>query len=358
MAYYQNERVSRVTDSEFEMEDCIIDLMEADHVPGLAVAYRKPGGQEQFLCFGNREAIRGQAINEHTLFEVCSLTKPLFALYVLDFLRELGVSLDDPILSLLPEANKRQKLYDFYINNEKLQRVTFRQVLSHSSGLPNWGREDELELKMDPGKYFSYSGEGYMLVQRLMQEHISVAIEKDIRSKILLPLGMKHSTLVWSGPAKENVALGHDEKGNQLTKRQWTLNGAASLHASLKDYWEFCKALLYPDRIFGPLFEVMKQPVIPVNYNSEWDGRYHEDMERKVPGLFWGSGIGIEESSEATRYFHWGHQSGYRSLFCVDSGGGAVLLLCNGSNIEALRRYILHSLGMIPGSMIEWLELE
>ena len=91
-----SERITNVFKDEIEF------LMAENHIPGLAFGFRDTAGEEQFTCLGMTDSVSGSPIDKDTIFEVCSLTKPVFALYVLQFLYLKGLSLDTPVLSLLP----------------------------------------------------------------------------------------------------------------------------------------------------------------------------------------------------------------------------------------------------------------
>ena len=81
-----------------------------------------------------------------------SLSKPVFA-YAALRLNERGVfDLDTPLAEYLP--------YERLIDESRYRQITARMVMSHSTGLPNWGG-DRLNLNADPGTAWGYSGEGF-----------------------------------------------------------------------------------------------------------------------------------------------------------------------------------------------------
>ena len=106
-------------------------LMEAARIPGLTVAVIEDGQVTRSELFGVANADTGEAITAHTLFEAASLSKPVFATAVLRMAERGEFDLDQPLLELLP--NERIE------HDPRAEQLTARLVLSHQTGLPNWG---------------------------------------------------------------------------------------------------------------------------------------------------------------------------------------------------------------------------
>ena len=120
---------------------------------------------------------RMSAPTEDSIFQAASLSKPVFAYAVLKLAQKGSLSLDTPLISYLPQgylhiqnpfAFGRPSISDRVVAPE-LQAVTARMVLNHTSGLPNWSSEP-LAFDFKPGTGWQYSGEGFMLLQRVVEE--------------------------------------------------------------------------------------------------------------------------------------------------------------------------------------------
>src|SRR5207237_10645877 len=90
------------------------------------------------------------------------LRKPVFAFLVLGLVGDGVLDLDRPLGEYLPLPNPA---------DERARTITARHALSHSSGWRNWrfGNDQLLTADFAPGSRFSYSGEGYYFLQRVVE---------------------------------------------------------------------------------------------------------------------------------------------------------------------------------------------
>src|SRR5207244_3327775 len=137
-----------------------------------------------------------------TLFGGASLSKPVFAYAVLQLVDAGVLSLDEPLASYVP---------DFVTTDPRAATVTVRNVLSHTTGLPNW-RNAKLTLKthFQPGERFSYSGEAFVWLQRAVEAKTGEPFEVTVQRLVFDPLQMRHSSFVWRPQFDANYADPHD----------------------------------------------------------------------------------------------------------------------------------------------------
>jgi CubicO group peptidase (beta-lactamase class C family) len=82
-------------------------------------------------------------LNSDSVFQAASLSKPVFAYAVLKLVEQGKLELDAPLVKYLPQGYRHQ--FDpleaepsDLVTDPRIQAVTVRMVLHHSSGLPNW----------------------------------------------------------------------------------------------------------------------------------------------------------------------------------------------------------------------------
>ncbi len=164
------------------------ELMQEARVPGATFPLIKGGELAAERGLG---AAAGVAVTPDTVFEAASLSKPVAAYLVLKMAERGEIDLDRPLAELLPHPD---------LDDPRRDQLTARQVLSHTTGLPNWrpGRWTDdpgpLSIGFGPGSRFSYSGEGFEYLQAVVEQLSGVSLEELAAREIFSPLGMSHSS--------------------------------------------------------------------------------------------------------------------------------------------------------------------
>ena len=140
---------------------------------------------------------------------------PLVAFLTLKLCEEKLLDLDTPLTDYLSEP---------YLENQPLlAKITARNVLTHSTGFPNWRPKGlALEIFFTPGDRFSSSGEGYMYLQHVLENITGKNLEELFQEWIFNSLKMKGVSLLWHQDFEDSVAQGYlrdgvrSKSGNQL----------------------------------------------------------------------------------------------------------------------------------------------
>ena len=205
-------------------------------VPGLAIAVVGPDST-WIRAYGVSEAAGGNPVSGETIFEAASLSKPLFARMVLAEADRGTIDLDTPLGEYWDYPDLQGDPWS--------GEITARMVLSHSSGLPNWRRDQPLAIQFKPGERFQYSGEGYVYLEETLAHLRGAGLEERAQEMLIAPSGMAHSSFVFNGSETDH-ARPHDAHGETQQKRPAAPPGnpAASLHTTAADYGRFIQMLL------------------------------------------------------------------------------------------------------------------
>ena len=174
-------------------------LLDSAGVPGLALALVSHGRIVWARGFGNRRQGQTEPIDTATVFEAASLGKPVFAYAVMKLCERHILDLDRPLTQYTSER--------FLDGDPRLDLITARHVLSHTSGFQNWRSDKEpLQIHFAPGEKFLYSGEGYSYLQSVVAHLTGQAFEPYMKANILRPFGMSSSGYVWNDDFAKHMA--------------------------------------------------------------------------------------------------------------------------------------------------------
>jgi len=277
----------------------IPNLMKEADVPGLSIAVIQDGKVFLNQSFGVMNAATREPVTAATVFEAASLSKPVFAYAVLKLVDAGKLDLDKPLV---------QYLGDSYIkNDERVNVITARRVLTHSTGFPNWRPNGgELKIVFAPGERFSYSGEGFVFLQKVVEKLTGQPLDTVMKQLVFDPLGMTSSSYVWRADYKTLKATGHDFGGVVGTRREpKDANAAATLQTTSLDYAKFMIAVMNGTGLKKSTSSAMVSEQIKVDQDCS------NCVNRKPSGklsenIFWGLGVGLEKTSDGTAFWHWG----------------------------------------------------
>jgi len=171
-------------------------------VPGVAIAVVDGGKPVWSRSFGVKNILTRDPVREETLFEAASMTKPVFAYVAMRLADEKRLDLDTPLVAYRRPENLG--------SDPKLERITARHVLEHSTGLPNWASEP-LVTSAAPGSLYTYSGEAFIWLQLVVETIMGAGLGRVMQDKLFGPAGMPHSSFGWDEGIANAAVFGHSE---------------------------------------------------------------------------------------------------------------------------------------------------
>ncbi len=227
--------------------------------------------------------------------------------------------------------------------DERSKQITARMVLNHTTGLPNlrmFEKGGRLRFLFSPGERHSYSGEGYMLLQMVIENITGKDLETLAQEKIFQPLGMDRTSYIWQAEFKADFAYPHDEygrtQGTQLRRRE--SSAAGSLATTAGDYARFLVGILNAESQRKATVEEMLQSQIPINYKRMFGPDASTTTQRfQNIHLAWGLGWGRFDTPFGPAFFHTGHDLGWQNYTVTfrDQGIG-IVMLSNSDNFESI----------------------
>ena len=267
---------------------------------GLAVALIEDEKVVYYRTFGLRNKEKAEKVDDATLFEAASMTKPVFAYTVLQLAKKGVLNLDTPLY--------RYYYYKDIAHDNRYKLITARMVLNHTSGLPNWRHEKFRELTIDaaPGSKFEYSGEAYGYLGLVVEQLTGKSLQLVMQEEVFIPLNMRNSFMVLSDSLVSRKAMGYEKGLPTQVFMPLRAHPAGTLHTTVLDYSKFLIELMKEERQANSIFRQMALPQIEGKAPKVGDPN---------SGMWVGSGIFIERTHYGIKYQHGGNNGDFMGNF-------------------------------------------
>lgn len=341
-------------------------LMRQAQVPGMAVAVIR-GGQLVYLrgyglASPAHDGRPARPMRPDTVMRAASLTKAAFAWTVVQLAEEGRLNLDQPLSQALSRPLPAYPEWVDLAGDDRWKGLTLRQLLSHQSGLLNWrfiNLNQKLDFKFSPGQRYVYSGEGYQIAQRVVEERLGQTVEALMRERIEQPLGLKDQRM--STSAEQAEAWGQrlarpvsDDAKVLPLSLSGRSRAAGSMATTPSDYAAFLRSVLRREGLSPASHRDMLRPQLaidsPRQFPSHWPGQ--TDVNAPI-GLGAGLGWVVYRGPYGRTFFKEGHDTGVSNLALgfADRGDG-LLLMSNSNRAEAIFWPVVETLW--PASCLPW----
>jgi len=243
-------RVAAQTAPPQDLDAWVARSMNTFAVPGLSLAIVKDGKVLVAKGYGIRKMGQATPVDENTLFAIGSNTKAFSTACLAMLVDEGKLSWDDRVYERLPGF----QMYDPYVSHE----MTIRDMLTHRSGMglgegdllfwphTTYTREEIIhKLRfMKPVSSFrskyAYDNLLYMAAGQIIPAVTGTSWEDFVRQRILVPLGMNHTSLSNANfKPSDNVAYPHSKVDGTLQVIPFevldNMAPAGSIHSSAAD---------------------------------------------------------------------------------------------------------------------------
>lgn len=154
------------------------------------------------------DASPGVPANAATRFNVASITKTVTAETALRLVDAGELDLDEPLGAYWVDPD--------IAGDPRLQSLTARTVLTHTTGFPNWRffRSDgKLAFARAPGEAYGYSGEGFEYLARAISNKLQRPFPQVVQERVFEPAGMRHAVMEIRRDGLRDVAIPIDDEG-------------------------------------------------------------------------------------------------------------------------------------------------
>ncbi len=267
----------------------------------------------------------------NTKFMLGSVSKPLTATLMLIQVQKGLIGLHKTITDYLPE-----------FKNKPAANITIKQLLSHTSGIPNYDiikdffprisrqnftREDYIKVYMDstlafePGSRFAYSSWGYFTLGYIMERVTGKSYAQLMKQDIFDKLQMNNSGSYQHLQIVPNRATGYDYSFGGFSsadfRDQSNTMATGDLYSTVEDLFKFHMAISNHTLLNKQLNDEMLSPGIrPARYGYGW---FNQNFK-------------YTPADSVAANFHLGMTEGFISFMLrIPSTNSFTLILCNSS---------------------------
>ncbi|PVH24302.1 serine hydrolase [Sphingobacterium corticibacter] len=234
---------------EFRLENIAKSYTQKANARSLAIGIIHRGKVQKFF-FGETEKGNKTLPTEESIYEIASVTKTFTATLLADLVERQVISLDDSIVKFLPDSVAK---------NPALQKITFRSLANHTSGLPrlpdNWNTAGSFveadpyahynrkslfsylrhaKLDHEPETQYAYSNVGYGLLGELIAIISKKPFDTYLKETLTTPLFMR-ATELKADPKNPNLLKVYQD-GAAVPMWNWqAMAGTGAIKSTIND---------------------------------------------------------------------------------------------------------------------------
>ena len=347
----------------------ISKIMSHTNAKGMAVAVVDHGNVGYVQAYGIRNA-NGDPLATDTVMYGASLTKTVFAYTVMQLVDQGKLNLDTPMKEDLdnplpsygpdPVFPDKHGPYKDLADDSRWEKITPRMCLTHSTGFNNfWFIEPDQKLRIhfEPGTRYSYSGEGFILLQFVIEhgrktQGLGLDVG-DLTNAIFDRLGMTRTSLVWRDAFAGNLADGWNDQGqSQQLDRRKKVRAAGSMDTTISDLSKFAAALVRGDGLSEASHVEMIKPLLHLTTAHQFPPFLPDlPVSEQRKDLYAGLGVVVFDGPQGRGFYKGGHDGQTaNTLVCIETSQRCVVILSNDVRSEAgfpeLVRFILGDTGV------------
>jgi CubicO group peptidase (beta-lactamase class C family) len=303
--------------------------------------------------YGLRKLGEEGPITERSVFHWASVSKPFVATAIMQLVEKEQLALDDRLSVLLPY---------FRMADDRYRHITVRQLLTHTSGMPDvedyewnnpqfddkalkrWALEQSgAELLFAPGTSREYSNLGFEVLGLIVQEVSGVSFERYMQEEIFQPLEMGNGSFVANEIDPGLRTTGHIGTPTRRVADAYPYNRrhapSSTLNTNVIDMGRFAIAMLNHGALEDA--RIIDEETLAMMWLPAWTNP--EDPSRQA-GLSWDLGRrwgGLQIVS------HGGHDDGFRSFLAIAPEEGVAVFVVSNDDNAPVGPFILAALEIL-----------
>jgi len=329
-----------------EIDAEVARVMAGTGAKGLALAFIEDGQVSYVKSYGVRNAA-AEPLKTDTIMYGASLTKAAFAYMVMQLVEEgvidLDTSIDRYLQQPLPDYPTEEKYapWSGLKGDERWRKLTPRILLTHGAGFHNFAflePDGKLRFHFDPGARYAYSGEGFILLQFVLEKGIGLDAGQEMQRRVFDRFGMANTSMIWRADFASNLADGWDEKGQvEPHDERSKVRAAGSMDTTIADMARLAAGYVRGEGLSARGRAELTKPQLPITTASQFPSLQPElPPSARRPDLAAGLGVVVFDGPQGHGFYKGGHNDTTGNTWvCVESRGNCVVILSNDVRAEA-----------------------
>ncbi|WP_422104809.1 serine hydrolase [Winogradskyella sp.] len=330
----KEEEIHTLSPEALKIETEVLKQKVLFDAPGIAIGLIKNDTIVYTGAHGVRSLDTKEPLTTRSLFHMASVSKPFVATAIVQLVEQGKIDLDEKLTHYLPYYTMADARY---------KDITIKQMLAHTSGIPNiddyewdkpqyddgaaerYARSQNTEvLDFEPGTQYNYSNPAFDILCDVIAKTSGMTFEAYMKQSIFEPIGMKNSTFL-KPEVPEDLATQPHVFGDSLQSEVSAIYpynrrhaGSSTLHSNVEDMLLWAQVYLNKGIING------KRIYSEASYELLTAVHTPED-QRKIC-LSWFPG----RINESPIYYHGGQDTGFNSFFgFVPEHNTAIVMMAN-----------------------------
>lgn len=335
-----------------KIDQLVRQLVDDKRTAGVAYSLQIDNVISSSNEFGFNDLEKKKIILKNAQFRIASITKPFTATAIMQLIEKGKLSLTDTIDQFFP-------------NLANASKITVYQLLSHTSGIPNWfeaqmPKDEPVDFPMcknphifiermginslfEPGTHYAYSNTGYVLLGEIIEIVSGQSYFDYLKAHILLPAKMRDTEMEYVEHPSPHWVKGYaynPELSDPFTKPAFYHMpfSAGGLRSSTSDLMKFMEALQTEKLISKESFEKMTSYATLKNGQPVYENIFSPTGQKplfpsNIKKCGYGLGFQIIENFGTKVISHGGDIAGFNAvLMFIPKSNTKMVILSNTEN--------------------------
>jgi CubicO group peptidase (beta-lactamase class C family) len=199
--------------------------------------------------------------------------------------------------------------------------------------------DGKLKIHFEPGSRYSYSGDGFILLQFVLERGLGLDVGQEMQRRVFDRFGMKNTSMMWRADFAANLADGWDENGKvEPHDERSKVRAAGSMDTTIEDIARFAAGYVRGEGLSERARIELTKAHLAIKTATQFPILVQPDAPPggQHRGLAAGLGVIGFDGPQGRGFFKGGHNGTTgNTMVCIERGRRCVVILANDVRAEA-----------------------